>query len=345
MELVAGLSLKNLEPRVWDPASAYYLPELKAVMISYAEAHHRPAWRAHAMRDGLHDALRAPQHLHVYMDNGAFAFARAGGAIKETDYTEFVRRTRPHWKPTPCDFIPAPHMSPQQQRGCFDRTMRMNREYSHNGFVPVIHVGKHLPDYVRAIASDASLARKRRLAVGGIVPNLLRCPKALPYATIIANLQMVRQRFKNKSLHLFGVGSAATLHLAALLGFNSVDSSGWRNRAARGLVLLPGSGERSVANLGSWRGRTPSKDEWRTLAACPCPPCRSEGLKGLRASGQAGFCHRAAHNLSVLLDELQWIRTSLDSGVYHRDWEGRLINSIYRPLIQMVLKENPHVAD
>ena len=55
---------------------------------------------------------------------------------------------------------------------------------------------------------------------------------------------------------------------------DSADSSGWRNRAARGIVQLPGSGDRIVADLGKWRGREPDTDEWKTLKDCQCPACQ-----------------------------------------------------------------------
>ena len=91
------------------------------------------------------------------------------------------------------------------------------------------------------------------------MPNLLRTSKAIPYKEILEGLRRVRQTFADEEIHVFGIGGTATLHLAALLGMDSVDSSGWRNRAARGIVQLPGSGDRIVANLGSWRGREPSE--------------------------------------------------------------------------------------
>lgn len=43
LQVVAGLSLRNLHPRVWDPQSPYYLPELRAVMVSYADFNRAPA--------------------------------------------------------------------------------------------------------------------------------------------------------------------------------------------------------------------------------------------------------------------------------------------------------------
>ena len=46
VQIVAGLSLKNLQPRVWDPSSEFYLSGLSAVMVSYAEFHRMKARRA-----------------------------------------------------------------------------------------------------------------------------------------------------------------------------------------------------------------------------------------------------------------------------------------------------------
>jgi 7-cyano-7-deazaguanine tRNA-ribosyltransferase len=134
------------------------------------------------------------------------------------------------------------------------------------------------------------------------------------------------------------VGGTATLHLAALLGFDSVDSSGWRNRAARGIVQLPGCGERLVADLGNWRGREPSTDEWGILAKCKCPACKKFGSDGLKASKLHGFCCRATHNLWVLLDENRWLAKHIPAGTYARNYKRRVNNSTYKPIIEELLK-------
>src|SRR5690606_8343220 len=114
----------------------------------------------------------------------------------------------------------------------------------------------------------------------------------------------------------FGIGGTATLHLAALLRIDSVDSSGWRNRAARGIIQLPGSGERMVTELGSWRGRSLSEREWITLENCQCPACRNYGIAGLTTDKSFGFYNRATHNLWVLLEEINWIDEKIKSGTY-----------------------------
>ena len=170
--------------------------------------------------------------------------------------------------------------------------------------------------------------------MGGIVPNLLRAPKSVPYADVLARLLQARAAFADKSLHLFGVGGTATLHLTMLLGIDSADSSGWRNRAARGIIQLPGSGDRTVTNLGNWRGRKPSEKEWEKLEACGCPACQQFGLEGLKANALTGFCNRATHNLWVLLEEVRAVEQRVADGTYASWYEGHLDNSIYLPVIR-----------
>jgi queuine/archaeosine tRNA-ribosyltransferase len=229
-------------------------------------------------------------------------------------------------------------MSIDEQRACLERTMAVNRAYRDDGYVPVIHAGVLIEEYITAVVASDVLAKKRVLGLGGLVPNLLRAPRAIPYETILTGLRRVREAFPQTRLHLFGVGGTATLHLAALLGINSLDSSGWRNRAARGIVQLPGRGDRMVANLGSWRGRDPDTAEWEQLAACPCPACQRSGLAGLTASKLEGFCHRATHNLWTLLEEARQIEAHLSGGTYLTWYPSHVVNPIYRPLIDYVAR-------
>jgi 7-cyano-7-deazaguanine tRNA-ribosyltransferase len=176
------------------------------------------------------------------------------------------------------------------------------------------------------------------------VPNLLRKPKAVPYRVVLDALVHVRQTFADKEVHVFGIGGTATLHLAALLGVDSVDSSGWRNRAARGIVQLPGSGDRMVADLGSWRGRRLSSEERGILRNCPCPACAQNGLESLAAGRIEGFCNRATHNLWVLLEEARWVEDRLRSGTYREHYKERLDNSIYKPLIEKAVEASARTS-
>jgi hypothetical protein len=337
MEVVAGLSLKNLQPRVWDPASPAYLADLTAIMVSYADFKLLPAKRRAALRQGLRGYLGVPNHISIYLDNGAFYFAANAGEPTADEYRRFIRRANPDWRPIRFDAIPAPQMAWQTQAACFRKTMAMNRNYQHDGYVPVVHAGRYLGRYIAEIQRCPRLAAKEGVAVGGLVPNLLRTPKAVAYGQILDDLLLVRERFSGKRIHVFGLGGTATLHLAALLGFDSADSSGWRNRAARGIIQLPGSGERLVADLGKWRGRRPSADEWNHLRACCCPSCQQAGVQGLCANGIQGFSNRATHNLWVLLQEVRWVQARLAKGTYDYCYRRRLKNTVYLPIIEKVL--------
>jgi 7-cyano-7-deazaguanine tRNA-ribosyltransferase len=66
MLVIAGLSLKNLKPRVWDPEAESYLPCLRGVMVSYADFHAMPAQRAKAMEQGLHAYLGVPRSIRIF---------------------------------------------------------------------------------------------------------------------------------------------------------------------------------------------------------------------------------------------------------------------------------------
>src|SRR5207247_906197 len=129
--IIAGLSLKNLKPRVWDSESPHFIPELRAVMVSYAEFHAMPAWRTRAMKAGIHKFLGVPKDVKVYLDNGAFYFLTREGRMPKKEYEKFVDEAQPDWYPIPREFIPHPAMRSKQQEACYSKTMAINREYQH----------------------------------------------------------------------------------------------------------------------------------------------------------------------------------------------------------------------
>jgi tRNA-guanine family transglycosylase len=309
-------------------------------MVSYGDFHQMPASHAAVVKHGLRKFLGAPTHVQLFLDNGAFYFSRKNGEAAQRKYREFILRAKPDWYPVKFDAIPMPQMSVRKQRACYEQTMRFNRAYQHDGYVPVIHVCSLLNEYVEAVKRNPKLLGKNSLALGGMVPNLLRSPKALGYDKILSGLQRVREEFPKKHLHVFGIGGTATLHLAHLLGIDSIDSSGWRNRAARGIVQLPGTGDRSVVKFGNWRGRSPSRSEWGVLRKCDCPACQQFGTRGLKKAGLKGFCNRATHNLHILLEEAKWLNAEAAQGTYSDNFRTRLNNSTYVPLLERLLNRS-----
>lgn len=335
MQIVVGLNLNNLQPKFWDSDSPYYIPNATAVMVSFAEFYNTRSRLNKAMEMGLHNYLGIPEKLSIYLDNGSFSFLRKNGNVPQKEYEEFVRKAQPDWYPIPQDFIPAPSMNDQEQLECLHKTMDMNLAYKRDGFVPVVHISRHLNEYLNQFQSSVHLMNKSKVALGGIVPNLLRMSKAMPYEKVIDSVRRVRLILSDKSLHVFGIGGTATLHLAALLDIDSVDSTGWRNRAARGIIQLPGKGDRIVAELGNWRGRRINTEEWDILEASPI--CQKLGIKSLLARGIEGFCARAAHNLWTLFNEIEEIEIHLANDTYSLWYESHLENSTYLRFIKKAL--------
>ena len=110
LDIVAGLSLKNLKPAVWDEESPYFLPALESVMVSYADFHTMRYRRELAMQQGLHGYLGIPKRMKIYLDNGSFYFIGREGESPPAEYVEFVLKAKPDWYPIPRDFIPTPKM-------------------------------------------------------------------------------------------------------------------------------------------------------------------------------------------------------------------------------------------
>ena len=343
MEIVAGTTLKQLEPRVWDPKSRYYLPQLRAIMVSFAEFKLAKTLREKALEEGIHKALGTPEGVRVYLDNGAFSSIRSGESPDSRAYWKFAKAVKPDWYSIPADFIPLPSMTHEEQYQCFKKTMYYNRAYSFDGCVPVVHAGVKLDQYLKAFATHDELSQKKMLALGGLVPQLLQTKGTGPKTQVVDSIISVRKQIKGK-IHVFGIGGTATLHLAAILGLDSADSSGWRNRAARGIIQLPGRGDRLLTQLGNWRGRGLDKKEREMLAACQCPGCAEAGVKGLKASGAIGFYRRATHNLHVLLNELEEIERRLRNGTYEQWYSTHVFNSVFLKLIDYAIKQQKEFA-
>jgi len=129
-----------------------------------------------------------------------------GGSTSREAYEEFIEQAKPDWRAIPQDFIPTPLMTDEEQLDCLRQTMAMNRAYRYDGYVSVIHISRHLSDYLKEFLSDEHLRQKRKAALGGIVPNLLRAPKAMPYADVLDSVHQARRALGNRRLHVFGLG-------------------------------------------------------------------------------------------------------------------------------------------
>ena len=95
MHVVPGISLKNLEPRVSNPESPFFIPQVKALMVSYAELATCKSRMRRACETGLCRLLHAMPTHQIYLDNGSFAFRRKEYRITPTEFYAFVTRALP----------------------------------------------------------------------------------------------------------------------------------------------------------------------------------------------------------------------------------------------------------
>lgn len=304
-------------------------------MLSFDEFRRRPAIKKSAEVGGFGAVLGA-ERVRVFLDNGAFSCLLRGTEPAVDEFRAFVRATSPAWYPVPADYIPRPTDSRRRQRGLFEKTIKILEAHADDGYCPVVHAGPWLDRYMETLHR---LGQTRQLAIGGLVPHLLNSAGARRRETI-ARLKRVRREFPG-TIHAFGVGGVVTLHLAAAVGIDSADSSGWRQRAARGLVVLRGRGERMAVKLGSWKGREIGPAEWAELARCRCPSCRRHGSEGLKALGLEGFAHRAVHNLWTLLEEAALIDRHLARGDFAA-WSARRVRgNRMADLVALALEATP----
>jgi hypothetical protein len=278
---------------------------------------------------GLREFLGLPNDYQVFIDNGAFHSLTHEVPFDVRGYRRFIGKADADWYPIPVEHIPHPSMSRRKQRDLYRKTMIYNRGYAPQGFVPIAHVGACLPQFLDCFERMNRKTTVERLGLGAMVPFLLRGKGSDGRTRVVDDIISVRSRLPDTRIHGFGIGGTATLHIAAVLGLDSVDSSGWRNRAARGIVQLRGTGDRVVADFGKWRGRRLSPKERKGLCDCGCPSCRVGGPRGLEKGGIVGFASRATHNLWVLAEEAaeigrrfsdpsyyEWIRSHIDNRVF-----------------------------
>src|SRR5690349_21164389 len=149
MFLVAGISLRNLVPRFWDPESPYHVTGIDAVMVSTTDFVKLPSHVRRTQDLGLRAHLGLPADYRVFLDNGAFHTLSHELRFDSRRYKKLVETIKPDWYPIPIEHIPHPSMTEDEQHRLFDLTMRQNVKYRGTDYVPVMHVGACLPKFLR----------------------------------------------------------------------------------------------------------------------------------------------------------------------------------------------------
>ena len=113
------------------------------------------------------------------------------------------------------------------------------------------------------------------------------------------------------------------------LGADSVDSVGWRIKAAYGAIQLPGVSDRFLTPRPDSAKSRPviSREEQELLSRCRCPVCcEYERVGWQRRLLDASFTARMLHNAWVFLKEVESFRKAIlrgTVGAYTRRRLGR----------------------
>ena len=184
------------------------------------------------------------------------------------------------------------------------RIMMANYNTNHTKLVPVIH-GHSLSEIEWFIEELNKISTFDVLGIGSLVPSVFSTKGAGGISNVVEIVNFVRKKLTDRKIHVFGVGSTLTMHLMFYAGADSVDSSGWRTKAAYGAIQLPGVGDRYITSRKRHKKyRNLSKKEEEILNQCECPVCKREGLEKLKKS----FNSRALHNAWVFQKEVERAR-------------------------------------
>lgn len=225
--------------------------------------------------------------------------------------------------------------------------------YENNGginLLPVVH-GYTVEDIYHAIGCiKNTIGNPPLIGIGSLVPLIkslngrkkfiisrkytekMRNKQAkLPAGYLMVDIiKLIRKEFPKSFLHVFGIGGATTMHLMFSLGVDSIDSIGWRIKAANGAIQLPGVGDRFVSPKKAKRTGLSEKN-LVLLEKCQCPICRGNSLpmrkKLLDNAYSSTFNNRAIHNAWVFQQEVQEAWKFIKKGDYMHYVHEHLKNS------------------
>jgi 7-cyano-7-deazaguanine tRNA-ribosyltransferase len=268
---------------------------------------------------GVHDYLNF--HGPVMMDSGGFLFMmKRTMRIRPQMILDLYEATKPNFGVV-LDHPLALRLTRTEVRGRQIVTLRNTKSMTSRSksanpeLIPVIH-GHTIESVKWFIRRLNAIGEFRLYGIGSLVPSVFNARGVGGIHNVIRIVSFVRKALPSKKIHVFGVGSAITMHLMFAAGADSLDSSSWRSKAAYGIIQLPGIGDRYITGrAGRTTGKTYlnlSRSEKNMLETCKCPACRREGLTDLKRS----FKMRALHNAWVLQREVEKARRRLREGTY-----------------------------
>ena len=324
------------------------------VLVSLGDAFLRPSYKDRYFTEALRETLglKGP----IMIDSGGFALMSRRHLRWNMKEVERLYSRLPADILVSLDFPPSPHDDQRTRNRLRMKTLenlkRMRDFVGADRLMPVVH-GYSPPELERSCNGVKNICHTvARIGIGGLVP--LICSGGLvrefsymrldgtkgDRGTWIADaLQLVRQKFPNAFIHVFGIGSATTAISVLSLGADSVDSFSWRRVANYGAIFLPGCSERFPTQRDRRTRSRPvvSKQEFPRLMNCKCPTCsKVAGIENRLQLLATSYTNRAVHNAWTVLEEVNRLRDAIQKGRMLDFLSSRLspAHRLYKPVFE-----------
>jgi len=267
--------------------------------------------------------------IHRFLDYSALIMMDSGGFLFQTKnrldispdiILDLYHKSRPDIGVIldyPLNPLQSSYINYRRWKKTIDNTIYM---YQNNGtsiLMPILH-GYTLRKLKNACKEIKKIDPEPNLiGLGSLVPLIFRTKGMHNFDNsmkfVVDAIMIVKKEFPNAFLHVFGIGSTNSMHLIFSLGVDSLDSTGWRLKAAYGRIQLPGIGDRYVKKHSNNR-RVINEKEKRVLASCKCPVCKDLNVEDQIKTLDSSFKTRALHNAWVFVKEEKRFKDRLTDG-------------------------------
>jgi len=317
----------NLRNRVLF--AQYHCLKRAPVLVSLGDAFLRPSYKDRFFTASIKQTLGLCGPLMV--DSGGFALMTRRHLRWSMREIERLYQNLPADILVSLDHPPSPNddriTRERLRKKTLSNLQRMCDFVPANRLMPVVH-GHSLGELERSCDGIGHLCPKAdKIGIGGLVPLICSGGLVRQFSYIRKDgtagdrsmwisdaLQLVRKRFPDAFVHVFGIGSATTAISVLALGADSVDSFSWRRVANYGAIFLPGCSERfpTVREGRSHSRPFVSKQEFAILMKCECPVCIETNNVHERLESLARcYRHRAVHNAWTVLREVANLRNAI----------------------------------
>jgi 7-cyano-7-deazaguanine tRNA-ribosyltransferase len=324
MQTIGRLLFKMIEyPRIWfsqivgrKHTAPWKYFKVDGVLMNAYDFMQHPTILKEVSHDGIHRTLGFDGQ--IMMDSGGFLFMKKNIVdVTAKQIVSFYEETKPNYGVVldhPILTTLSPNEIRKRQLETLKNTkiMLKHRTTKNPILIPVIHghAPQDIQQYLRYLKKIGTFPI---CGIGSLVPSLYNVSGVGGILNVIRIIRQVRKQMPKTKLHVFGTGSALTMHLMFYAGADSLDTSSWRTKAAFGAIQMSGMGDRWVSKVSRKKPYPQlSKEEKKELENCKCPSCKKDGFYGLKIS----FSSRAIHNAWIYQKEVEKTRKLMKSNQY-----------------------------